>query len=183
MKQRVFSIAIVLLFAGCASYPTIVDDWPSNLPDFRIFIDEYSADLDNQKDQSIENYLLWVKRFYQGWVVYDRGWLEMTDELKANINDPQERQIAEQKIHQIGLLIASEWAKEKESRYVKTGAVAAWGESLLKALSRGQALELMESVIQDIALLENGSLSSDEIEIERYYPDLAEGSEDGFWFF
>lgn len=172
-----------MILAGCASYPQIVENWSADMPPSRIFIAEYSRDVDNQAEQSIENYLMWVKRFYQGWVVYDRGWINMSAELSEEISDPVERKKAQEKIHQIGLLIAPEWAKEKESRYIKTSAVSEWGESLLEALSRGQVLELMDSVVKDIALLKGSELTSEEITIERYFPDLlAEDEKDGFFF-
>jgi len=182
MRLRIFIIALAVLMAGCSSYPRIVDNWPSELPPANIFIDEYKKDLENQTGQSIENYLMWVKRFYKGWVVYDRGWLTMSAELKDRIKDPSKDKKAQEKIYQIGLLIAPEWAKEKESRYIKTNAVAAWGDSLLESLSRGESLELMDSVIKDIMLLEKGHLRPDAIDIERYFPDLAEDEKDGFFF-
>ncbi len=185
MNLRIFIIAFALLTAmlsGCSSYPKILESWPSEMPPAHIFITEYNKDPENQAAQTVENYLTWVTRFYEGWVVYDRGWLNMAVELEEEITNPSDRQEALEKIHQIGLLIAPEWAREKESRYIKTGAVAEWGESLLEALSRGESLELMDLVIRDITLLESGDLISDDINIERYFPDLSDNEKDSFFF-
>lgn len=181
MTLRIFLIVAAMMFSGCTSHPKIVEKWPPVMPPVHIFLQEYESDTENQAEQSLEAYLTWVKRFYQGWVVYERGWLKMSNDLAVSIDNEADLLLAEQKIHRIGLLIASEWAKEKDSRYIKTSDVSAWGESLLESISRGSILELMDLVIQDIDLLRQGQINSADIRIERYFPDMEE-EEGGFFF-
>lgn len=180
MDFRILIMTCLLYLAACSHQPRAMHNWSPELPEVGIFLKAYEADQENQNAQSLENYLIWVKRFYQGWIVYDRGWLKMSSELEASIENEEKRVLASEKIQQIGLLIAPEWAKEKEGRYIRTRDVSVWGESLLEALSRGASIEFMNSVAADIALLRQGQIASDDIRIERYFPDLNDG--EGFLF-
>lgn len=182
MSLRVFLIVLTFMLSSCASYPKVVSSWSSALPPVDIFLSEYESDIENQAEQSVKVYLTWIKRFYEGWVVYDNGWLNMSVELTSRVEDPSERQKVQEKIHELGLMIAPEWAKEKSNRYIKTKAVAAWGDSLLEALSRGDVMSLMESVVLDIERMKQGQLSSDDIRIERYFPDVEIDDDDSFFF-
>lgn len=182
MLPRFFYFLSVLLLTGCASYTRIVDTWPAELPPADYFVAAYEQDLDNQKVQSLRSYLIWVKRFYQGWVVYEKGWLPMSEDLVSRIDDHDKKSEAAAKIAEIGLRISPEWAKDKDDRYILTSTISEWGESLLESLSRGDSLELMDSVMADITLLERGQLAPEEITIERYFPDLKIDEDDDFFF-
>ncbi|MFX4227546.1 MAG: hypothetical protein ACFHHU_06590 [Porticoccaceae bacterium] len=168
-------LMMTLTLAGCISYPKIATDWPGELPPVDLFVEAYENDLANQEVQSMEDYLLWVKRFYQGWVVYDNGWLKMSRNLAEQMPVNQ-RSLASQQIAEIGLKIAPEWAKEKTDRYIFTDMVVVWGEALLEALDRGEVFEYMDSVEQDLKLLKKGQVKRQDIFMQRYFPDIQEDS-------
>lgn len=175
ITQCFLRFGIGLILAGCVSHVGVITDWHGELPPVEPFVEAYENDLANQEVQSMEDYLLWIKRFYQGWVVYDNGWLKMSRGLTEQMPLDQ-RTIASQRIAEIGLKIAPEWAKEKKDRYIFTDMVAVWGEALLEALDRGEVFEYMDSVEQDLKLLKNGQIQRQDISMQRYFPDIKEDS-------
>ncbi len=175
-------LAFSALLTACASYQDIGSDWHQALPPVDIFVAAYESDDENAQIQAIEVYLLWVKRFYQGWALYENGWLKMSDDLARRIKDPAERRAAAAKIRRIGLLVAPEWAKEKDSRYITTSMIVVWGESLLESLDRGNPLRLMDAVLTDIDLLEGGQLDVEDISVERYFPSTATFNQEEFLY-
>lgn len=171
----VTGLVIAMILSGCVSHIGVSTDWPGELPPVKLFVEAYENDQINQEVQSMEDYLLWVKRFYQGWVVYDNGWLKMSRDLVEQMPSNQ-REAASQRIAEIGLVIAPEWAKEKTDRYIFTDMVAVWGEALLEALNRGEVFEYMDSVEQDLKMLKNGQIQRQDIFMQRYFPDIQEDS-------
>lgn len=171
----VIALGMLLTLAGCAGYSRVVDDWPDEIPSADLFVDVYENDLANQEVQSLEDYLVWVKRFYQGWVVYNNGWLKMSRNLSSQMPENQ-KDAASQRIAEIGLKIAPEWAKAKKDRYIFTDMVAVWGEALLEALDRGEVFQYMDSVEQDLQLLKEGQIQRQDISMQRYFPDIQEDS-------
>ncbi len=175
MKHFYKIIVAVLLIslAGCASYYKMQMEWSEDLPPIDIFLEAYESDPANQQLQSLEEYLVWVKRFYQGWVVYNNGWLQMSDDLTSQMPANQ-RPLVRQRIAGIGLSIAPEWAKEKPDRYIFTNMVAVWGEALLEALERDEVLAYMDAVERDLQLLKAGQVGRQDISMQRYFPDIEE---------
>jgi len=156
---------------GCSSSPEVVDDWPAELPPKEIFIQSYENDADNQEVQSREDYLTWIKRFYQGWVVYSHGWLKVSQNLLEELPMDQ-RAAARDQIADIGLEIAREWAKDKMDRYIFTNMVAVWGGGLLEALNQGDIFKYMELVEQDLELLKRRNIVREDISLQRYFPNI-----------
>jgi len=173
--QVAIGLMILLTLSGCVSYSRMANDWPSEIPPMDLFVEAYENDQANQEIQSMEAYLVWVKRFYQGWVVYDNGWLKVSQNLSESM-PVNERAAANHRIAEIGLKIAPEWAKEKTDRYIFTDMVVVWGEALLEALDRGEVFRYMDSVEQDLQLLSEGQIQRRDIFMQRYFPDIQEES-------
>ena len=181
MLHRLLLMVLVALLAGCASNTRIINSWPADLPPVDLFVSAYQADLDNQKVHSLENYLTWVKRFYQGWALSENGWNRMSEMLVSKAKADEQARVNE-KIQQIGLRIAPEWAKEKPERYIYTSTMSVWGDALLESVSREQIISLLDAVLTDLDLLEQDQLQPEDIRIERYFPDRAMNQQDDFFF-
>ena len=162
---------VLFVLFGCSSSPKVADDWPAEIPSRDLFIQVYESDASNQEVQTREDFLVWVKRFYQGWVVYDHGWLKISQDLLEKLPMDQ-RPVASNRIAEIGLEIAPDWAKEMKDRYIFTNMVAVWGEGLLEALNRGKVFQYMDLVEQDLQLLEQRKITRQDISIQRYFPDI-----------
>ncbi len=113
--------------------------------------------------------MLWVQRFYLGWEIYKRGWLKMTDELLAEINDPKQAKIIEKKLNTLGFNISREWAKKSKQRRIYTRHVAIWGNALLESLDKGESLLLIDKVSDDVDALLAHKLEPKMITENRYY--------------
>ena len=169
--SRIVSGLVLIALFGCSGSPVTEDDWPVEIPPRELFVQVYENDAANQEVQSRKDYLVWVRRFYQGWVVYSNGWLKMSQDLVEELPMDQ-RAAANNRIAEIGLKIAPEWAKEKKDRYIFTDMVAVWGEGLLEALNRGDVFQYMELVEQDLELLKQRKIARQDIFLQRYFPDI-----------
>ena len=146
------------------------DAWPSAMPSRAYFLKVYDADEANKKIQTQEEYLTWIVRFYSGWELYRRGWIKMTDELVAQVEDPAQVNEIRYKIDRIGRLVSGEWAKKSDTRTIYLRQVSIWGNALLESLDRDQALPLINRVNQDVDDLLAHRINADIITAERYFP-------------
>lgn len=144
----------------------------SGIPYHRYFIEAYSEDENNQLDQTLDNYMIWVDRFYNGWVVYDMGWLETTEKVLNKIEDSAEKALVAEKMQIVGKQVCAEWAKDNKHDVISTRTLSNLGESLKEASSRKQVLWFLDEVLKDLAKLKNRELQQDDIQVERYFPDL-----------
>lgn len=86
----------------------------------------YRADAANQAKQSRDEYLEWVRTFYEGKRFPPvPGWRKREDELLRHDHASHELR---QAIHETGRWLASEWAKDNAVRKVSTGDLQAWGK-------------------------------------------------------
>lgn len=165
-------ILLILLgtsLLGCSTYSSKRSSWPEGLPSREYFVAVYAADEDNQRVQSLDSYLTWVVRYYQGWEVYRRGWLQMTDELLESVDDPELAQQISRKMADLGLAICGEWAKKSRERTIYTSHVSVWGNALLEAMARGEELQLISSIQRDVDGLLARKLDKEAVTAERYY--------------
>lgn len=167
-KLRHISIVILLLslVSGCTH---LRDQWPDQVPSRTLFVNTYNDDTDNKDIQTQEEYLLWIQRFYLGWEIYRRGWLQMTDELVAEVDDPKQQKIIEKKMHNLGLKISREWAKKTKQRRIYTRHVAIWGNALLESLDKGESMLLIDKVNEDVNALLAHKIEPKMITENRYY--------------
>jgi hypothetical protein len=161
-----FGFCLILLSA-CTH---LKDQWPDQVPSRSQFIKSYNSDQPNKSVQTEQEYLLWVQRFYLGWEIYRRGWLQVTDELVAEVKDPTEKRIARKKMKNLGLKISREWAKKSKHRRIYTRHVAIWGNALLESLDKGESITLIDKVTSDVNALLAHKLEPKMITENRYYP-------------
>jgi hypothetical protein len=163
-------IALISTLFACTSHRTKQDAWPERMPSRAYFLKVYAADSANKKVQTQEEYLTWIVRFYNGWELYRRGWTKMSDELVAQVKDPQQVDEIRDKIARIGRLVSGEWAKKSDTRTIYLRHVSIWGNALLESLDRDQALPLINRVNQDVDDLLDHKINPDVITADRYFP-------------
>lgn len=168
LKILFFVLAFSVL-AGCASHPPKQAQWPTDIPSHEFFVSVYEDDVENKKTQTVDEYMLWVLRFYKGWELYHNGWTQVTDNSLEGVTDPLLAQEIKLKMDMIGVNIASEWAKAKDDRRIYTRHVVVWGNALIEAIKRGEELKLINRVLKDVNNLVAKKIHMDDIKAERYY--------------
>ncbi len=161
---------VTSLFACTSTHRAAQDPWPERMPSRAYFVKVYEADKINKQIQTQDEYLTWILRFYKGWELYRRGWIKMTDELVAQVNDPQQVEEIRYKIDRIGRLVSGEWAKKSNTRTIYLRHVSIWGNALLESLDRDEALPLINRVNNDVDDLLAHKISPDVITANRYFP-------------
>jgi len=121
-------------------------------------------------NSKLESHLVWIKRFYQGSILYPLGWNRMTERLLSSLDENVDRQKVEKRMYDLGLKISIEWAQENKSRKIDSAAVATWGNALRTAVDLGEQESLIAEVERDVDALLNEKLLASQIERERYYP-------------
>ena len=165
-------LVITTFLTACATQKDIAHQWPEGLPALAYFEEVYAQDLRNQQEQTLDEYLVWVKRYYLGWELYRRGWLDVTQDLVNQIDDPALASEVNNKMLAIGRAVAGEWAKKTNTRKIFTRHVAVWGNALVESMNRGEELKLINIVQKDVNQLLADKLSVDAIKADRYYaPD------------
>ncbi len=171
-------LLIFLLLNGCATISSSV--WPENIPSKNYYIQYYQKDKPHQEALSQQQYLLWVHRFYFGWELYRRGWLQATEELAASINNANDRKIAVEKMNYIGLLISAEWAKNKQFHLISTRNLSIWGNALNYSVKNHQQLTMLETILIDVKRLLAKDISSSDILASNYHTEIPFGIDDFF---
>lgn len=172
MNYRIFlSVLALSLFAltGCVSHAPKEAQWPTDMPSRDTFVALYDADLDNKPGQDVDEYLLWVTRFYKGWELYRNGWSKVTVNSLDGVTDAQLAAEIKTKMDLIGIRIAGEWAKNKSDRRIYTRHVIIWGNALVESIKRGEELKLINRVLNDVNNLMANEIGIDDIKAERYY--------------
>ena len=164
-------IGFVLLLGACVSVPEKEASWSSAWPPESLFEAAYEAELDNQAVQSADNYMRWIRRFYQGWTFYSEGWDWLTDRVLVGIDDDAQRQQITQHMYSMGMRISREWAKSSDHRVINTRHLLVWGEALKLSAARDQELWLAVKVSADIDRLLAFELDPSMIKSSRYYAD------------
>jgi len=166
-------IGFVLLLGACVSVPEKEASWSSAWPPESLFEAAYEAELDNQAVQSAENYMRWIRRFYQGWTFYPEGWDWLTERVLMGIEDDAQRQQITEQMYSLGMRISREWAKSSAYRVINTRHLLVWGESLKLSAARDQELWLAAKVSADIDGLLASVIEPSMIQSSRYYADSA----------
>ncbi len=159
-------MCLIIALGSCASTP---DSWPDTLPASTYFQTNWINDAANQQIQSEEEYLLWVRRFYEGFNTVP-GWFDLEMQVLARL-PPDEHANATEQLAALGITISGEWAKDNSVRRIDTSTVATWRDALQESLSRMELGSYLMLLNQDVAALLNGSLTADDITFERYYTD------------
>lgn len=163
----------LLLVSSCAHKFPQQANWPKEIPPIDFFVAHFDTDLENKKGQPVEEYLMWVERFYSGWELYRNGWIKVTAASLHNVKDPLLAEEIHTKMNLIGQAIACEWAKNKKDRRIHTRHIVVWGNALIESIKRDQELALINRVLADVNALLANQVAIEEIKPVRYF------SEDG----
>lgn len=159
-----------LTLGGCAWWSGVSEEqWPENLPPREAFVERYRADSLNRERQSLSQYLLGVKRFYEGWRLYQEGWNDLVPEVLETIDSPEQRRELEQRLRGIGMNVASEWAKTREAGKIETRHLSVWGNAMRDAMARGDTSRMIDRIGRDVDRIMDDRLKVSEISAERYY--------------
>ena len=159
-----------LLTSGCIS-KTSIANWPANLPARSIFVDTFDQQQKaGTNSNSLQSHLFWVKRYYQGSIIYPLGWTRMTEMLLRTISDESQRGQIRARMYDLGKTIVIEWAQDNKYRAIDSAAVAVWGTALRTASQLGEQALFISKVEHDVDALLNGELHKKQITRERYYP-------------
>ena len=173
ISKYLILIGFVLLLGACTSVPERAEQWQSSWPPESFFEAAYAAELDNQAVQSAENYMRWIRRFYQGWTFYPEGWDWLTERVLMGIEDDAQRQLITEQMYSLGMRISREWAKSSAHRVINTRHLLVWGETLKLSAARDQELWLAAKVSADIDGLLASAIEPSMIKPSRYYADSA----------
>ena len=163
---------ISISLSACYSIRTN-DDWPTNIPSRKIFVDAYhqqAAQGNNSSD--LNTHLTWVKRFYRGLSIYP-GWNDMTKLVLDNLADePIDIQNnTAQRLSDLGKKICIEWAQSNDSRNIDSANINTWGVALRKSVKQKQIFPFLAQVEKDVDALIARELDIRAITSDRYYPD------------
>ncbi len=165
MRSAVWSTIYVLMLSACATTVT-PENWPDGAPPYQHFVETYRSDEANQAHQSEDDYLLWVRRFYEGRPGI-LGWNDITDSVTQDM-DSSQRSTVDGLGSALGRRIAAEWAKANEVRRIDTAMLSLWGSIMVTAEAPEDRLEAMQAIDRDTRALLEGELPPTQITEERY---------------
>lgn len=160
-----------LLLAGCSSLPREAE-WPGDLPPRHEFVRAYQDDPENAERQQLDNYLTWIVRFYDGHGLVGTSWKEVSEGIVHGL-EGEDLEGARRDLQQLGLLIASEWAKTNDNRVIDTGMLSLWGSVMLAAEDAADRLVAMRMISRDVHDLLAGKRHPRSITEPRYEKALA----------
>lgn len=170
MKLCILILTISFLW-GCSTSAARPVAWSESLPSQAWFTTQYAQDQRNAQLQSLEQYLTWVQRFYQGWEIYPTGWNQINQNLTANFVDPALKNELQTKLQRLSKAIAAEWAKDNRVRRITTRHVAIWGSALQKSAERAEIPQILGRVETDVDNLLNNRMAADVITENRFYAE------------
>lgn len=163
-KLALLGVAVILV--SCATVEP-EKPWPQGAAPREHFVRHYRADAANQRVQTREEYLYWVRRFYKGYSLVP-GWFSITRQILKSL-DGDHHTLAEQELYELGERIGSEWAKDNGVRRIDTRTTAIWGQAAMEAARRGDLENFLGVLRDDVESLLAGRTSVKEISLERYY--------------
>lgn len=157
----------VLIVSACAQLG-FKREWGQTMPERELFIAAYQLDKANQKHQSLDNYLFWIRQYFNGSPLQPEGWSDISQKIVRRADPSHAQQLAAE-LEALGVRISAEWAKSDRVRKIDTGNISAWGIALRTSLDRDDVANLIQLVNADIDALLAGKLVSNDIDDERYY--------------
>lgn len=161
-------LLIAILGAACVRAPVDRIEWPDDIPELEYYEQLYNQDLENQAVQSKKEYLMWVLRFYQGWKLHQDGWHSTTRDILNGIEDGPRKSRLRSKLARLGKLISGEWAKDSDSRRIRSRELSIWGQALLSYMDRGEEELFVDRVTRDVEALRAEKLEPQEVHLNRY---------------
>ena len=165
-----FRLSILLiLLSGCVASPRqAATDWPETLPPSSYFVKAYEGDRRNHEYQSLDEYLHWVRRFYEGTTLHPRGWNDITAEILEE-SDGAATAARKRRLYKLGRDIAAEWAKASRINRVDNRHLAVWGIAAGRAIEENNIEETLDSITADLEGLLSQRLAPDDITAGRYH--------------
>ena len=115
----------------------------------------YERDQQNAARQSFDEYWYWVHVFFISGGAGVPGWFAQIEDLLRNIVDEAQRDLFQARLEQLGIIIASEWAKHARTRRIYSTRwqgrpnLQEWGRRLQAAANQhGGVLEHELNVIE-----------------------------------
>lgn len=167
--RKLLPLCILVPLLGACVTTVQPGDWPDGSPPATYFQATWERDESNQALEPLDNYLLWVSRFYRGFSGVP-GWLSITEQVLARVPATENERIAA-RLYDLGARIGGEWAKHNEVRRLNTRSAAVWRDALLEALARDELNDYLDRLDSDVNALLAGELDNDLIRFERYYID------------
>ncbi len=164
-------LPLLAMLFSCSSLPN-EQSWSDDIPTVNYFLDKYTEDKAHQEALSQRDYLMWVHRFYYGWALYKRGWIQATQELNETLDTEQEKQLATDLMTQIGQLVAPEWAKNKDYRVINTRHLSIWGNTINTSVTKNQQISTLYSILADVNALLEKRINKQVITPERYFAQV-----------
>lgn len=164
IKLKLISLTLLLLCSCVSQNP---GSWPETIPQQEFFVDAYSADPVNRDRQTQQEYLGWIRSFYQGSLVYQNGWLEVEAAVLASVQI-EGRDHLDSQLTELGVAIASEWAKHNDVRRIDSRMLGLWGSVLQLAANFQQQRQSIEVINDDVDALLTGSIGQSDIQDARY---------------
>ena len=159
-------LIMTTLLVGCQSLGD-GENWPEDVPERQQFLEAYHADAENQQEQTQQQYLNWIVRFYQGWDLMSTGWNELTPAVLMGMSGDT-LAAAEDESHYLGVAISSEWAKDNSVRDINTAMLSLWGTVMLSIEEPPERLVALRQIGEDVDAIKRGELMAEEITDERY---------------
>lgn len=165
------TVAIIVLLSACSSLRDGTRGaWPEELPPESFFVAAYEKGTDNHAHQSLQEYLFWVQRFYEGTALYPNGWHDLSADVLASTPDSDLALEREQKLYTLGRDIAAEWSKDAQVNRVESSHLAVWGNAAGRAVEDNTVEETLQKISKDVQKLLSLELPPDAITEERYHP-------------
>lgn len=159
-------LCMAALISGCQSLGDAAS-WPEDVPPRAQFLSVYHADTENQQEQTHQQYLNWIVRFYQGWDLMSTGWNDLTPAVLMGMSG-ETLAAAQSESHQLGVAISSEWAKDNSVRKIDTAMLSLWGSVMLAIEEPPERLLALRQIGDDVDAIMRGELVAEEISDERY---------------
>jgi hypothetical protein len=99
------------------------------------FRPHYDRDAANRGHQTWEDYWKWVRSFYAG-NFFTKGWNVRASGLVEDVRSEAGRKRLRTELNALGREIASEWAKDYDTRTIDSADLLTWGKMMEKARER-----------------------------------------------
>lgn len=161
-------LLLLCVIQACVSTPDY-QSWPSSIPPKQIFIDYCLKQNDScSTPAKTEQHLVWVKRFYFGSILYPTGWNEMTGIVIDTLDPVKNKTKTRQRLNNLGLKIALEWAQDNSIRIINSRMLAIWANALRASTEEGQQIEFITQIESDVDDILSNVIKPSEITKEKY---------------
>ncbi len=165
--MRLLSVLLLtVVLSACAQRADLLA-WPVELPPREHFLRLYEADIPNQALQTRQQYLEWVRRFYEGSQYMALGWNAIAESVLVDLSEAERAQLSRQ-LDALGKAICGEWAKDNQVRRIDTAMLSLWGGVMQADFAPEYRLAAVAMIRQDVAELLSARLAPELVDEQRY---------------